>query len=428
MGMIHNTSNMPQMMQYGLAFQHLLAVFAGTVFVPIVLGLPIPMALLFSGVATLVFHYFTGGKIPLYLSSSFTILVGMAFIRKVCLDAGIQDSLALSYVCLGVFVIGVIYLVIAQLLRFVSRERITRVFPPVLTGAFIMALGIDMLFSTTYSIKTDWITGMATVAAIVVAQVFCKGTCRMMSINVGVVAGLAVACFRGGFNTDALLSVPYLAQPFDDNFMAFRVLEKIDMNLILTTVETVIPLALIAVGEHVSDMLAISRTTKIDYMRIVGLPRTLSANGLATIMASVFGAPMNTPYTQTTGLIQLNRICDPYILRITAVAMIFLSFSPKVAALIGSIPIAVIGGITLVMYCMVIMVGWRTIGIVGNGRVEPRSLVIIITVLAISVGVKFLCDGGIQVGNTQLSSLTLAFVAGIILNLIIPGKQKRNAE
>ena len=119
--MIHNTSNMPQMMQYGLAFQHLLAVFAGTVFVPIVLGLPIPMALLFSGVATLVFHYFTGGKIPLYLSSSFTILVGMAFIRKVCLDAGIQDSLALSYVCLGVFVIGVIYLVIAQLLRFVSR-------------------------------------------------------------------------------------------------------------------------------------------------------------------------------------------------------------------------------------------------------------------------------------------------------------------
>ena len=108
--------------------------------------------------------------------------------------------------------------------------------------------------------------------------------------------------------------------------------------------------------------------------------------------------------------------------------MIFLSFSPKVAALIGSIPIAVIGGITLVMYCMVIMVGWRTIGIVGNGRVEPRSLVIIITVLAISVGVKFLCDGGIQVGNTQLSSLTLAFVAGIILNLIIPGKQKRNAE
>lgn len=425
--MIHNTSNMPVMMQYGLAFQHLLAVFAGTVFVPIVLGLPIPMALFFSGVATLVFHYFTGGKIPLYFSSSFTVLAGMAFIRESCVASGMPNDIALCYTCFGAFVIGVLYLVIAQLLRFVSRAKITRFFPPVLTGSFIMALGIDMLFSATYSIKTDWVTGLCTIAAIGGAQLLCRGGLRMMSINVGVLIGIFVAYFRGGITLDAFWGADSLSQPFNSDYMAFRVLERFDMNLALMTVETVIPLALIAVGEHISDMLAIGRTAKIDYMRIIGLPRTVSANGLATLLASVFGAPKNTAYTQTTGLIQLNRICDPFILRITAVAMIFLSFSPKVAVLVGSIPIAVIGGITLVMYCMVVMVGWRTIGSAGKERMEVRSLVIIITVLAVAVGVKFFCDGGIQVGNTSLSSLTLAFIAGILLNIIIPGKHE-NAD
>lgn len=425
--MIHNTSSMPAMMQVGLAFQHLLAVFAGTIFVPVVLGLPIPIALFFSGVATLVFHYFTGGKIPLYFSSSFTVLAGMVFIRDTCMSAGMPEDIALCYTCFGAFVIGLVYLGIAQLLRFVSREQITRFFPPVLTGAFIMALGIDMLFSATYSVKTDWVTGLSTIAAIAVAQLLCRGGFRMMSINIGVAVGLIVGVLRGGIETDKVLTAVWIAQPFNDDYMAFRVLERFDIDLILMTIQTVFPLALIAVGEHISDMLAIGRTAKIDYMRIVGLPRTVSANGLATLMASVFGAPKNTAYTQTTGLIQLNRVCDPQILRIMAPAMILLSFSPKVAAMVGAIPMAVIGGITLVMYCMVVMIGWRTIGSAGSEWRQPRSMVIIITVLAVAVGVKFFCDGGIKIGDTSLSSLTLAFIAGILLNIIIP-RRHENAE
>lgn len=422
--MIHNTFQLPSLLRFGLAFQHLLAVFAGTIFVPVVLGLPIPLALFFSGVATLVFHYFTSGKIPLYLSSSFTVLAGMSFIRQLCLSRGMTDDIALCYVCFGAFVIGVVYVVVSQILRFISRHQITRFFPPVVAGAFIMALGIDMLFSATYSLKTDWATGLATIAAIVLTQVFCKGHLRMMSINVGILVGIVVSYFRGNINLIGIVDAPSLSQPFDDHYMAFRILEHFDPELLTATVLTVIPLALIAIGEHISDILAISRTTKIDYLRIMGLPRTVSANGLATILASVFGAPKNTAYTQTTGLIQLNRVCDPDILRYTALLMILLSFSPKVAALVGAIPMAVIGGITLVMYCMVILVGWRTIGMAGNGRFSVRSMVIIGAVLGISVGVKFFCNGGIQVGNTTLTSLTLAFIAGILLNITIPQRHE----
>lgn len=252
---------MPSLIRFGLAFQHLLAVFAGTIFVPVVLGLPIPIALFFSGIATLVFHYFTAGKIPLYLSSSFTVLAGMASIRQSCVSKGMADDIALCYTCFGAFVIGVVYLVVAQILRFVSRHHITRLFPPVLTGSFIMALGIDMLFSATYSIKTDWITGIATIAAIVLTQMLCKGFWQIMSINAGILVGIVVSYFSGSINLEGILDATSLSQPFNDNYMAFRILEDFDLEMFIATVLTVIPLALIAIGEHISDMLAISRTT-----------------------------------------------------------------------------------------------------------------------------------------------------------------------
>ncbi|MGM9703669.1 MAG: solute carrier family 23 protein, partial [Prevotella sp.] len=295
-------------------------------------------------------------------------------------------------------------------------------------GSFIMALGIDMLFSATYSIKTDWVTGIATIAAIVLTQALCKGSWRIMSINAGILVGIVVSYFSGSINLEGIFNAPVLGQPFNYDYMAFRILEDFDLEMLIATVLTVIPLALIAIGEHISDMLAISRTTGKDYLRVMGLPRTMSANGLAILVASVFGAPKTTAYTQTTGLIQLNHVCDPYILRYTALLMILLSFSPKVAALVGAIPMAVIGGITLVMYCMVILVGWRTIGSAGKERFSVRSSIIIVAVLGVALGVKFLCNEGILVGNTTLTSLTLALIAGILLNIIIPQRRHENAD
>lgn len=418
--MKRNVAHLPLALRLALSLQHLLAVFAGTVFVPIVLGLPVPLALLFSGVTTLMFHYFTSGKIPLYYSSSFTILAGMAFIHQQALDRGMNDVVADCYVCLGSLVIGLVYLLVAQLLRMVPRERVIRLFPSTLAAPLIMVIGIDMLCSSTYSIRTDWLTGIVTIVAVALAQLFFKGWMRLLSIMVGVMAGLILSFFRGTFSLDALWEAPSLASPFDSDFMAFRVLEQWDWDMVATVVMTVMPLALIALGEHVADMIVISRTAKKDFLRIIGLPRSISASGLATLLAAVFGASQPTAYTQTTGLIRLNRICDPSLLRMVAVMMIVLSCCPKLTALISDIPVAVIGGITFIMYAMVIWVGWCTAGFHDKQNRHPRSLVIIFSTIAAYAITAFVLGGGIQIGQTTLTSITVAFITGLILHLAIP--------
>ena len=420
--MIRNVSHHPLAMRLALSLQHLLAVFAGTVFVPIVLGLSIPLALLFSGVSTLMFHYFTSGKIPFYYGSSFTILAGMTFIHHQAVSRGMTDVLADCYVCLGSLFIGVIYLLVGQLLRMVPREKVIRLFPSTLAAPLIMVIGIDMLFSSTYSIRTDWLTGIVTIVAVALAQLFFKGRVRLFSIFIGMAAGLVLSLVRGTFSLDALRGAHWLASPFDSDFMAFRVLEHWDVDMAGIVFVTVLPLAVIALSEHVADMIVISCTAKKNYLRIIGLPRSISASGLATLLAAVFGASQPTAYTQTTGLIRLNRICDPSLLRMVAVMMIVLSCCPKLTALISSIPAAVIGGITFIMYIMVIWVGWCTARLHEKKNRNARSLVIIFSTLAAYAITAIFFDGGLQVGSTKLTSITVAFITGLVLHLAIPNR------
>lgn len=424
--MIHNTHNMARALRYGLAFQHLLAVFAGTVFVPIVLGLPVAIALLFSGVGTLMFHYFTYSKLPLYFSTSFTVLAGMMFIRQTAIGKGMPEDIALCYVCLCSMLIGLIYILISQAIRFVPERIVKSVFSPALAGPVIMVIGIDMLFSSTYSLQTDWIVGTATILAVAVAQLLCRGPLRIMSVNIGVLTGLAVAAARGALSFDAVGNVAWIASPFDSDYMGFRVLEQLDMDMLAVVVLTAIPLSLIALGEHISDIIIISHTTKIDYMHTIGLQRTISANGLATILAAVFGSSQNTAYSQTTGLIRLNRICDPNILRMAAVMMIVLACCPKLGVLVSCIPIAVIGAITFIMYCMIILIGWHTVYHGSGSEKKYRYFTVITAVIVVYALIKIFFNGGIPIGSTTLTSITAAFLTGLILNIAIPRKHEEN--
>lgn len=416
--MLHRTNHLSPYLRMGMSVQHLLAVFAGTIFPPMILGLSIPAALLLSGLSTLLFHYFTNGKIPFYLSSSFTILTGMGFIYQTALSMGIPDDIAKSYTCFGTLVIGIIYIAASQLLRLLPRERITHFFPPALAGSFIMVLGTDMLFSSTYSFSHDWLTGSVTIGTIVLCQLFGKRGLRLMSILLGVGAGILTSCLTGTLHLDKMLDTEWLAAPFDNRIMAFRILEAYDPKMMLTTLLTAIPLAFIAMGENVADLLTISRTTRVNYLRTMGLARMVYANGLTNLVASIFGAPQNTAYTQTTGLIQLNRICDPHLLRTTALMMILLAFCPKLTALIYCLPTAVTGGITATMYGMVIVVGWRTLRSVLTEHKEPKSLIILACVFGIYLGVKIGCGGIIDLGHIALSGTTLGFLVGVLINLL----------
>lgn len=426
--MIHNTQHMPAAVRYGLAFQHLMAVFLGTLFVPIVLGLPIYTSMFFSGVATLLFHYFTYGKLPLYLSTSFTVLAGLIFIRQTALARGIPNDIALCYVCFGSFIVGVIYMIAGQLVRLLPRHLINRLFSTALAGPIIIILGIDMLTTSTHSFMSDWIAGSIAIIAAAIAQFFLRGMSRIMSINIGIAAGVIAAALRGNIPIDMFDQFPWMASPFEYDFMAFRILEHLDWEMLRVTVVTVIPLSFIAIGEHLSDIIAISRSTQVEYMHAVGLRRTISANGLTTILAAVFGASPNTAYTQTTGLIELNKICDARILRMTAIMMIVLSFCPKLTVIVGIIPPAVIAAITIIMYLMVMLVGWRTLRQGEGKRWRKRTIGISIGIIGMYIILKTFCNAGIPIGSTYLSPLNASFILGLILNIAIPQNNEKGKK
>lgn len=415
--MIRSARNMSAFMRLGLSFQHLLAVFAGTIFVPVMTGLPVPLALFFSGVSTLMFHFFTRGKIPVYHSSSFTVLAGMLFMKQTCLQRGMTEEVSLCYVAFELLAMGVVYLLIAQALRSVSVRAITWLFSPSVAGTFIMALGLDMLFSATYSLRTSWLVGVTAVVVTIVVQLFAKGTLRMMSVNCGVLAAVGLALMQGDAITVPSASVPWIEQPFLHRHMAFGILGQLDADMVLLAVMTSIPYAFISVAEHVSDMLTISRTVRIDYIRTLGLPRTLTATGLTTVLAAVFGSAPTTIYTQTTGLVMLNRVCAPRLMRICALMMIVLSFSPRIAEVMGAIPPAVIGGVTFIMYCMVIVVGWNTVARSEEGWQSFSTVFIAMVVLVITVYIKFYNGGVVMIGATEVSSLAIAWITGLILNI-----------
>lgn len=420
--MIHNTEGMPLLMQWALALQHLLAVFAGTLIVPAITGLPVPVTLLFAGISTLIYQFFTRGKVALFYSCSFVFLSGMMLIRDTCVAKGLSVSMGLCYVCFGIFVSGMAYIILGQVLRYVSYRRITKLFPPVLYGTYIMSLGIVMFSACIDSIKTDWIVTIVAIIVTICSQFFFKGAMKLIPINIGILVASIVSAFRGNIDLSAVYEAEWVAVPFDRQYMAFTVFEDFDGSLLAFSVFTILPLVLVSIVEHIADLLAISRTTKIDYIRTVGLPRTLSANGLSTMLSAMFGAPATTSFSQTTGLIALNRVCATRVISLAAILMILLAFSPKVAALLAAIPAAAIGGVTLLMYVMVVVVGLQTLINAKVDFLNLRNLLIFCIVLGSTVIIKYGLNDSVSLFGLTLSSLTVAGLSGTILNAVLPDK------
>lgn len=418
--MIHITKDMPLSLQWALAFQHLLAVFSGTLIVPTVTGLPVSVTLLFAGVSTLLFQFFTRGKIPFFYSCSFVFFSGMLLVRDTCMAQGMSQAMALCYVCFGIFVSGFSFIIMGQIMRYVSYKIIVKLFPPVLYGSFITALGIVLVSVPLDSILSDPVVAFVSIAVTIVAQKFFKGPMKLIPINIGILVATAVSILKGDIDISRVYEVPWIAQPFKREYMAFTVFEQLDGSKLLFSIITILPLVLITVVEHIADLFAISRTTRIDYIRAVGLPRTLSATGLATMLSAMFGAPATTAFSQTTGLVALNGVCATRLLRFASFMMIFLAFSPKVGTLLATVPVAAIGGATMLMYCMVIIVGMRSMVNANVDFLRPRNLIIISVVLGLTVIIKYFLDDTVTVFGLTLSSLTVAGLTGTLLNIILP--------
>ena len=397
----------PKMLILGL--QHMFAMFGATVLVPILVqsyGLPLSIqtTLFFAGIGTLFFHVCTKLRVPAFLGSSFAFLGG--FFAMGQMDQGIYAAMdgaeKLQYACGGIVVAGLLYVVLAIIVKAVGVHRVMHFLPPVVTGLNLAPTAVN-------NAKTCWWLALVAMAIIIVANIWGKGMIKIIPILLGVVGAYLAAVIGNAMGATVLSAdgsavLPMLDftavkdaaifgfQPFFTNFSGS--VAKFDVSAILVMA----PIALASMMEHIGDMSAISATVGENFIEDPGLHRTLIGDGVATSLSAVFGGPANTTYGENTGVLVLSKVHDPRVIRLAAIYAVILSFSPAFAEIIHSIPAAIIGGVT-------------------NSRNLIIAAVILVCGLGFTGGLTF------HVGGTDitLTSLAIAAIAGIVLNAILPG-------
>lgn len=418
----------PKMLILGL--QHMFAMFGATILVPILVNsyfgedvLHVQVTLICAGVGTLFFHLCSKFKVPAFLGSSFAFLGGFATIAN--LDTGVFADMSnadkLSYACGGIVVAGLLYLILALIIRLAGVKKVMRFLPPVVTGPIIICIGLSLSGSAINNASTNWLLAFIALATIIVFNIWGKGMFKIIPILMGVVISYAVALFMnmiGITNPDgsAILDFSAIASAGIVGIPPIQIC-KFDVTAILVMA----PIAIATMMEHVGDMSAISATVGENYLADPGLHRTLLGDGLATSLAGFLGGPANTTYGENTGVLELSRVHDPRVIRIAAVFAIIISFIPKVSAIISTMPASIIGGVSFMLYGMISAIGVRNVVENKVDLTKSRNLII--------AGVIFVCGLGFSSGLTftiggtsiTLTALAIAAIAGIVLNIILPG-------
>ena len=433
----------PKMLTLGA--QHMFAMFGATVLVPALTGLSVSATLLFAGLGTLLFHLISKKKVPAFLGSSFAFLAGYAAI------APNGEKELLPYACFGVACAGLVYLLLAGLIKAFGIKKVMRYFPPIVTGPIIISIGLTLSQSAVDNCSTNWIIAIAAILIIVFCNVFGKGMIRIIPIILGVLGAVGVACVLAMlfgeetadgayiaiegmdklqlFNVaslDAIREASWIGLPFKAEDTVLYVFQHPDSTLIITSVLTIVPIALATIVEHIGDISAISSTVGQNFIVDPGLQRTLTGDGLATTIASLFGAPANTTYGENTGVLTLSKVYDPLVIRIAAVFAIIFSFSPKIAACISAIPTPVIGGISLVLYGMISAVGVRNVVENKVDFSKTRNVIIAALILVLSIGIKYSAAQAIVIPcgsfNISLTGLAVGSIVGIVMNALLPDR------
>jgi uracil permease len=405
-----------------LGLQHMFAMFGATVLVPAITGLSVSATLLFAGLGTLLFHWITKFKVPAFLGSSFAFLGGYAAVVEMGAKTGMPAAQALPYACIGVCCAGLLYFVLAGLIRAFGIQKVMRFFPPVVTGPIIIAIGLTLSGSAIANCNANWWVALVALATVVICNIWGKGMIKIVPILLGVIVSYIFAACIGQVDFSSVREAAWIGLPFKSQDTVLSVFQNPNSSLVWGAIFTIMPIALATMVEHIGDICAISSTTGINYLEDPGLHRTLMGDGAATMLASLFGAPANTTYGENTGVLNLTKVFDPRVIRIAAVFAILFSFSPKFAAVVSSMPAATIGGISLILYGMISAVGVRNI---VENRVDftnSRNVIVAALILVLAIGIKYGAGDAISIGFTSLSGLAVAALVGIILNAILPGK------
>ena len=411
-----------------LGLQHLFAMFGATILVPILVngyfhgeGLSVQTTLFCAGFGTIFFHICTKMEVPAFLGSSFAFLGGFATIAELPEFEGMTYGEKLPYACGGIVVAGALYLVLALLIKAVGVKRVMRFLPPVVTGPIIICIGLGLAGSAVSNAATNWPLALIALGTVVIFNIWGKGMFKIIPILMGVIVAYIVAVIMqavGMTNADgsAIIDAASITTAPLVGIPEFQ-LAKFNLSAILVMA----PIAIAAMMEHVGDISAISATTSKNFIEDPGLFRTLIGDGLATSFAGFMGGPANTTYGENTGVLELSKVYDPFVIRIAAIFAIILSFIPKLSAIFGTMPTAIVGGISFILYGMISAIGVRNIVENQVNFKESRNLIVAAIILVIGLGSNGL---SIPIGesNLTITALALASIVGIALNAILPGK------
>ncbi len=406
-----------------LALQHVFAMFGATILVPILVNaqagetvLTIPVALATSGIGTLIYILCTGGKSPVYLGSSFAFI---APIVAAYLKGGISGAMT------GIMVVGLIYVIVAIIIRFIGKSWINKLLPPVVIGPMIMIIGLGLAPSAISQVglesgaELEWRSIFVAAVAFLVTAVIAvrgKGFLKIIPFLIGIIAGYIAAVFVGLVDFTpvaeaAFFSMPQFIVPFIDYMPSF------------SAILTIAPIAIVTMAEHIGDHMALSTIIGKDLLTKPGLDKTLLGDGIATFVAGLLGGPANTTYGENTSVVGMTKVASVWVIGLAAIFAICLGFLGKFTALVSTIPNAVLGGVSLLLYGFISVNGLKVLieNQVDFGKTKNVVVASAMLVLGLGGAAISIVSGDVSV---TISGMSLAAIIGVLINLFLPEEKK----
>ena len=435
---------------YLLSVQHLFAMFGATVLVPLLTGLNPSLALFSAGVGTLIFHFCTKMKVPVFLGSSFAFLPALT---AVIMKDGkvVPDNVPLAQG--GIVIAGLVYVVFAIIAYFAGADRIKKLFPPVVTGPVIVVIGIglssiaikdslgDPGFAGTMTSAhvKNILIALFTLAVVIICTIFAKGFFKIVPILIGIAAGYILCVALSMFDVYKMdysaistamdnswfgLNIPFYTK--DANGVMFMSIPKFDWSIIIS----IAPVALVTFMEHIGDITTNGAVVGKDFIKDPGLHRTLLGDGCATLFAGLVGGPPNTTYSENTGVLATTKNYNPKLLRVTAVFAILLGLIAPFGAALQTIPSPVKGGVEIMLFGMIAAIGIRTLAEANLDFTHSRNLIIVALILVCGLGIGGVGGFNVEVaGNTfNISGLFVAVIVGVLANLFLPNVEDKVSE
>ena len=392
--------------------QMLFVAFGALVLVPILTGMDTNVALFTAGIGTLIFQICTRGKVPIFLASSFAFIAPIMY--------GVQ-SWGLPATLGGMVMAGVVYVILSFFIRWRGTDIVLRLLPPIVTGPVIMVIGLILAPSGVHMALgktgdgsmvlvpegTAIIISMTALATTVLVSLLGRGLLRLIPILCGICTGYICAVVLGVHDFSKVLATPWFGMP------PF-IFPEFNLEAILF----IIPITLAPAIEHFGDVIAISSVTGKDFLKDPGIKNTMLGDGIATMAASFLGGPPNTTYSEVTGAVALTRAFNPAIMTWAAICAIALSFVTKLGAFLRSIPVPVMGGIMILLFGAIMVVGLNTLVRAGQDLMEPRNMAVVALIIIFGVG-----GMTFNIGRFPLGGIGLAAITGVILNLVLPKPQ-----